>query len=171
MFHRTKMTHPTVLFLVLVLALSMTLVLGCQKKAQEISLDEEVAEEMPMPTVPSTIMIPEEIAGKWKAVVPEVTDKDTNEQSDVTVTIGETVPLTDSGLTVFVEAFLPSFTMAGDVFTSSSADLNNPAARIKIADEQGSQLFYSWVFALYPATHPFDHPKYAVILKDYVAAE
>lgn len=171
MHRRTKMTQPTVFFLVVVLAFAMTLVWGCQKKAQEIPLDEEISEEMPMPTVPSTVMVPEEIAGKWKAVVLEVTDKDTNEQSDVTVAIGETAPLTGSGLTVFVEAFLPSFTMAGDVFTSSSADLNNPAARIKIADEQGQQLFYSWVFALYPATHPFEHPRYAVILKDYVAAE
>jgi len=170
---RTNMlvrTRNSTLVIILVI-LAMTLVWGCQKKAQEISLDEEIVEEMPMPTVPSTVMVPEEIAGKWKAVVLEVTDKDTNEPSDVTVNIGETVPLTDSGLTVFVEAFLPSFTMAGEVFTSSSADLNNPAARIKIADEQGAQLFYSWVFALYPATHPFDHPKYAVILKDYVAAE
>jgi hypothetical protein len=161
--------NSTIVIVAVILA--MTMVWGCQKKAQEISLEEEITEEIPMPQVPSTVMIPEEIAGKWKAVVLEVTNKDTNEQSDVTINIGETVPLTDSGLTVFVEAFLPSFTMAGDVFTSSSPDLNNPAARIKVADEQGNQLFYSWVFALYPATHPFEHPKYAVILKDYVAAE
>ena len=156
---------------IIAVILAMTLVWGCQKKAQEISLDEEITEEIPMPQVPSTVMIPEEIAGKWKAIVLEVTDKNTNERSDVTVDIGETAPLADSGMTVFVEAFLPSFTMAGDVFTSSSPDLNNPAARIKVADEQGEQLFYSWVFALYPATHPFEHPRYSVILKDYVAVE
>lgn len=171
MHQRAKMTHRTVLFLVLILTLAMILVLGCQKKAQEISLEEEVLEEVPMPQVPTTVMVPEEIAGKWKAVVLELADKDTNEQSDITVNIGETIPLGNTGLTVFVEAFLPSFTMAGDVFTSSSADLNNPAARLKLTDGQGQQVFYGWLFALYPATHPFEHPKYGLILKDYVAAD
>ncbi|UCF30963.1 MAG: DUF2155 domain-containing protein [bacterium] len=161
-----------IFFLVAVMAaLSMVVLSGCQKKAQEIPLEEEIMEEVPMPQVPSTVMIPEEIAGKWKAVVLELTDKDTNEVSEITVNIGETIPLADTGLSVFVEAFLPSFTMAGDVFTSSSADLNNPAARIKVTDSQGQELFYKWLFALYPATHPFEHPKYALILKDYVAAK
>ena len=164
-----KMRMITLIALALVLTVAV--MPGCQKKGEEIILEEEVMEEVPMPTVPSQVMVPEEIAAMWKAVVIEVTDKDTNEQTDVSVNIGETIPMADTGLTVFVEAFLPSFTMAGDVFTSSSPDLNNPAARIKIADAQGAELFYGWVFALYPATHPFEHPKYGVILKDYVAAE
>jgi hypothetical protein len=169
MFHNLKMHH--ILLLALVLALAFAI--GCQKKAEEIPLDmpEEVTEEVPMPAVPSKIMVPEEIAAKWKAVVLEVTDKDTNERTDITLNIGETVPLGDTGFTAFVEAFLPSFQMAGEVFTSSSPDLNNPAAKVRITDGSGAELFNRWLFALYPATHPFDHPKYAVTLKDYVANE
>ena len=157
---------------VVLTALSVIVLWGCpQNKGREIPLEEEILEDVPMPQVPSTVMVPAEVSSKWKAIVLELTDKDTNEQSDVTVNIGETIPLAGTGFSIYVEAFLPSFTMAGDVFTSSSADLNNPAARVKITDSQGQQLFYSWLFALYPATHPFEHPKYGLILKDYVAAK
>ncbi len=166
-----KMSAAYILVLVLILALG--LLTGCQEKGKEIPLDlpEEITEEVPMPTVPSTIMVPDEIAAKWKAVVIEVTDKDTNERTDYTLNIGETAPIGSTGLTAFIEAFLPSFQMAGEVFTSSSPDLNNPAVKVKITDESGAELFNRWLFALYPATHPFEHPKYAVTLKDYVANE
>ena len=169
MYFSLKKTHLTLLFLVLVLALAT----GCQKKAEEIPLDmpEETTQEVPMPTVPTTIMVPEEIAAKWKAVVLEVTDKDTNERTDYTMSIGETAPVGSTGLTIFVEAFLPSFQMAGEVFTSSSPDLNNPAAKVRITDGTGAELFNRWLFSLYPATHPFDHPRYAITLKDYIANE
>ncbi len=169
MYLRTKMTHLTVLLLVLILALA----LGCQKKAEEVPLDmlEEITGDIPMPAVPSKIMVPDEVVAKWKAVVLEVTDKDTNERTDYTMNIGETAPLGTTGLTVFVEAFLPSFQMAGEVFTSSSPDLNNPAVKARITDDTGAELFNRWLFSLYPATHPFDHPRFAVTLKDYVANE
>lgn len=169
MYLRTRMMHLTVLLLVLVLAVAW----GCQKKAEEIPLDapEETTGDIPMPTVPSKIMVPDDIAAKWKAVVLEVTDKDTSERTDYTMNIGETAPLGNTGLSVFVEAFLPSFQMAGDVFTSSSPDLNNPAAKVQITDSTGAELYNRWLFSLYPATHPFDHPRYAVVLKDYVASE
>ncbi len=167
MFFRTKLTHMTVLLLVLVLALAW----GCQKKAEEIPLDmpEETMGDIPMPVVPSKIVIPEEVVAKWKAVVLEITDKDTSERTDYTINIGDTAPLGTTGLTVFIEAFLPSFQMAGEVFTSSSPDLNNPAVKARITDETGAELFNRWLFSLYPATHPFDHPRFAVTLKDYVA--
>ena len=169
MLHNLKKSHILLLFLVLAVGLA----LGCQKKGEEIPLDmpEEMTEEVPMPAVPSKIMVPEEIAAKWKAVVLEVTDKDTSDRTEYSLNIGETAPLGDTGLTVMIEAFLPSFQMAGEVFTSSSPDLNNPAAKVRITDGSGAELYNRWLFALYPATHPFDHPRYAVVLKDYVENE
>jgi len=168
MFHKEKATRLTVIFMIL----ALSFVWGCQKKGQEVPLDEPMSsEEVPMPVVPSKIVVPEDIAARWKAVVIEVTDKDTAERIDYTVNIGETAPLGNTGLTLFVEAFLPSFQMEGDMFTSSSSDLTNPAAKVEIKDEGGSLLHNRWLFSMYPATHPFDHPKYAVILKDYVASQ
>ena len=166
MFHRVK-TFP-ILFIIMILALALAL--GCQKKGEEVPLGmpEEVEEAAPMPVVPTRIVVPEEVAAKWKAVVLEVFDKDTSEVTTYTMNIGETAPLGSTGLNVFVEAFLPSFQMAGDVFTSSSPELNNPAARVRITDSTGAELYNRWLFSLYPATHPFEHAKYAVTLKDYV---
>jgi hypothetical protein len=167
MFQGKKTSLTAALFLALALGTAS----GCQNKGQEVPLTEPepmASEQMTMPAVPSKIVVPENVAGKWKAVVVEVTDKDSAERTNYTVNIGETAPLGKTGLTLYVEAFLPSFQMAGDVFTSSSADLNNPAAKVQIKDESGSLLYDRWLFSMYPATHPFDHPKYSVVLKDYV---
>jgi len=157
--------------LVLMLAFGLAFgVAGC-KKEKEIVLDQEAApmgsEVPPMPQVPTKVAVPPDVAKTWQSVVLEVTDKDTKKVESFTIKIGDTAPLGNTGLTAFVEAFLPSFSMQGESFTSTSNELNNPAARVKISDKSGKQLFYSWLFALYPTTHPFDHPKYQVILKDY----
>jgi len=130
---------------------------------------EKAEEGTKMPPLPSKIVVPDDVKAKWKAVIFEVTDKDTNEKTDYTVNIGDTTPLGDTGLNISVEAFLPSFQMRGDVFTSNSTDPNNPAAKVKITDESGKELYDRWLFSLYPATHPFEHQKYGVILKNYVA--
>jgi hypothetical protein len=174
MSKRKRSAPVTVLLSLLALALALGLVLGCGgcKKEKEIVLDQEAAPmgsgEMPgMVQVPTTVVVPPEVAREWKAVVLEVTDKDTKKVESFTLKIGETAPLGKTGLTVWVEAFLPTFSMQGESFTSTSNELNNPAARVKITDKDGKQLFYSWLFALYPTTHPLDHPKYLVILKDY----
>jgi hypothetical protein len=157
--------------LILLMAAALALgITGC-KKEQEIVLDDQSAafsgSEVPaMPQVPTTVSVPPDVAKTWKSVVLEMTDKDTKKTENITVKIGESAPLGKSGLTASVEAFLPDFSMLGEAFTSKSNDLNNPAARVKISDKDGKQLFYSWLFQLYPTTHPFDHPKYAVVLKD-----
>ena len=168
MFHRKR----TAFVLAIMALLAIGLLMGCQKKAEEVPLEEPVAQEEPgMPALPTKIMVPEDVAAAWKAVVLEVTDKDTSERTEYTYNIGETKPVGTTGLTLTVQAFLPSFQMAGDVFTSSSPELNNPAAKVQIKDENGMVIHDRWLFSLYPATHPFEHPRYAITLKDYVASE
>jgi hypothetical protein len=169
MFHRKR----TTLVLTIITLLALGLAWGCGSKGEEVPLEEPKVEqeEAEMPALPTKIMVPEDIIAAWKAVVLEVTDKETSERTDYTFNIGETAPVGATGLTLTVEAFLPSFQMAGDVFTSSSPDLNNPAVKVKIKDENGTLIHDRWLFSLYPATHPFEHPKYAIILKDYVASE
>jgi len=155
--------------LVLILVLFLTSAMGCQKKGEEVPLNEPaVSEQAPMPPLPSRIEVPEEVAARWKAVIVEVTDKATSGQSEFTVGIGEKAPLGETGLTLLVEAFLPAFQMAGGVYSSSSADPVNPAAKVKISDEVGTLLFDGWLFGMYPETHPFGHENYAVTLKGYV---
>ena len=142
---------------------------GCQKKGEEVPLGSpQNMEETAVPALPNRIEIPDDVAGQYKAVVIEVTDKDTSSKNDFTVNIGETASLGNSGLSILVEAFLPAFQMMGDVYTTSSAEPVNPAAKVKIRDENGSLLFDRWLFAMYPSTHPFDHDRYAVTLTGYV---
>jgi hypothetical protein len=167
MFHRKKTMHLIVPILFLVLGL----VWGCQKRGEEVPLEEPAAEEVQMPALPTKIMVSEDIAAAWTAVVLEVTDKDNMQRTEHALNIGETAPLGSTGLTINVQAFLPSFQMAGDVYTSSSPDLNNPAAKVQIKDANGVMIYDRWLFSKFPATHPFEHPRYTVVLKDYVASK
>jgi len=154
---------------ILVFVMVLATLGGCQKKGEEVSLEEpQGMEEMLVPATPSRIEIPDDVASQFKAVIIEVTDRDTSEQTEFEVEIGGTASLGDTGLTLLVEAFLPAFQMRGDVFTSSTAEPVNPAAKVKIRDQNGSLLFDRWLYSMYPATHPFDHERYAVILTGYV---
>ena len=53
-----------VVVLTLMMILAMGFVWGCQQKAQEVPLEEPKADEnVGMPALPTTIMVPEDIAG------------------------------------------------------------------------------------------------------------
>ncbi len=162
---------PVPLVLLLALALGLNGCGGCKQGEPEVVVEVDSNPDggtLEMPTPPTKVEVPPEVAGTWKAVALEVTDKETRKAEIFTINIGKKAKLGISGLTAEVEAFLPDFTMKGEFFTSKSNELNNPAARVKIIDQNGNQLFYSFLFGLYPATHPFDHPRYGVVLKDYL---
>jgi hypothetical protein len=161
--------------LVLLLAFIIPGILGpaaCRKPEPEIaiedSLEAPMGSEMPaMPSPPTEWQVPPEVAATWKSVVLEVNEKATGKRESHTIRIGDKAVLGQSGLTAEVQVFLPDFAMA-NVFTSKSNDLNNPAARVKITDQTGTVLFQGFLFGLYPGTHAFPHPKYEVVLKDYL---
>ncbi len=159
---------------VLILAMAAALFMGCKKPVSAVDTiekDQTLEGEMQTPTMPTTLTVPDEVKARYKAVVFEVTNKETSEKKDYTVGIGQTAPLGDTGLTITVEAFLPSFTMAGNVFTSAGIDPNNPAAKVNIVDAAGNPPYTRFLFSLYPLTHPYEHPKYTVFLKDFVVAK
>ena len=60
--------------------------------------------------------------------------------------------------------------MGDGVITSRSEKLNNPAAQVKIT-EGGKDVFKGWMFAKFPETHAFEHPKYGLKLVDFVPAK
>jgi len=167
---RTRCAPFTLLSLLVTAALAAGIA-GC-KQERSIDLPDKNAvggtELLRMQVVPTNMVVPDEVRRTWKAVVLEVTDKETRKAETFTIRIGETLPLGKSGLTAWVEGFLPDFLMAPDGFTSKSNELNHPAARVKITGKDGKQLFYSFLFALYPTTHPFEDPRYSVTLKDYL---
>ncbi len=115
---------------------------------------------------PREVVVPEDVTNTWKAVVLSVADKVSNTTKDVTVDIGGSV--TEGDLEIAVESFLPAFTMTGGVITSGSNETVNPAARL-VVTENGAELFAGWLFSLYPDAHPFEHDRYELVLKDFVA--
>jgi hypothetical protein len=150
----------------LVLSLvAMIAVAGCNEK-------EKTAAEAPKLApvkMPSVVVVPESVKGKWKAVKISVTDKYANKQKVYTVAIGTQFKLPDSDLTLKVENFLPAFVMEGTTLTSQSNELQNPAAQLSIS-EGGREIYKGWLFTLYPTTHAFQHPQYGFTLADYVPA-
>ena len=114
------------------------------------------------------IVVPDDVKNTWKAVVLELTDRQENKSQEITVDIGETVTVGD--LEITVQSFLPAFTMGGGVITSKSNETENPAARLVVKDK-GTEVFSGWLFSLYPEAHPFQHERYALLLKDFVKAQ
>ncbi len=141
---------------------------GCTKKEEKVS-----------ETVPShgpggvrkeaTVVIPDSVKGKWKAVKIAVTDKVSGKETVYTVAVGNSVTIPGSKLSVMVDTFLPHFVMEGTTLTSQSNEPKNPAAQIRIM-EDGKEIFKGWLFSLYPTTHAFQHPRYGFTLVDFIPA-
>ena len=143
-----------------------------QAQAQPAQRSEHPAIERPsdVPDLSNAqIVVPDMVKGKWKAVKLMVEDKKTNQISEHTVNIGEEYTLPDSEVKIKVGEFLPDLIIQGTVFTSVTNELKNPAVRV-IISENGKELFRGWLFSLFPTMHPFQHPRFAVTLKDVVSA-
>ena len=115
----------------------------------------------------TTVVDPPISRGKWLAVVIGVTDKQTGKELLYEVPIGAQTTIPNSDLAISVENFLPNFIMQGPVLTSQSNEPKNPAAQVRVF-AGGKEIFKGWLFALYPTTHAFQHPRYGFTLKGYI---
>ncbi|MGA2192537.1 MAG: DUF2155 domain-containing protein [Nitrospirota bacterium] len=111
------------------------------------------------------VEVPDIIKGKWKGVVLVVDDKEKKTRSDEKVGLGDKFKVPGSDLTVVVKEFFPAFVMQGSNITSTSNESTNPAAQV-VVSEGGSEIFSGWLFARYPTTHAFTHPRFAITLKE-----
>jgi hypothetical protein len=116
-----------------------------------------------------TVIVPPEVLRRWKAVKLAVIDKTRGTENIYVVPIGPLFTVPSSELTMTVEAFLPAFTMEGTTITTSSSDLVNPGAKVRIS-ENGSPVFQGWLFSNYPNTHAVTHPKFGFSLIGAVPA-
>jgi hypothetical protein len=139
---------------------------GCQQKEQgpPPKIDTERSHQTKKE---ATVVVPDTVKGAWKAVKIAVVDKANVKETIYTIPIGSTVSLPGSSMKIEVEAFLPAFVMEGSVMTSSSNDLKNPGAKVKIT-EKGNIIFNGWLFSRFPTTHAFMHPNYGFTLVDAV---
>jgi hypothetical protein len=110
-----------------------------------------------------TIVVPDSVKGAWKAVKIDVEYKEKKSKKQFTVPLASEFKIPDSDLVIKTGAFLPHFTMAADAITSSSNNPENPATQIEVFQNQ-KEIFHGWLFAKFPAVHPFQHDKYGVTL-------
>jgi len=110
-----------------------------------------------------TVIVPAEVSRRWKAVKLVVLDKIRGTENIYVIPIGSQVTIPTSALTITVEAFLPAFTMEGRTITTSSNELVNPSAKIRIS-ENGIPVFQGWLFAKFPNRQAVSHPKFGISL-------
>jgi hypothetical protein len=115
----------------------------------------------------TSILVPDSVKGKWKAVILKVENKTTKKTEELTVNLNSDVTLPNSNIKVSVGDFLPDFKMDGRTITSLSNELNNPAVRI-IVFENDDEIFKGWLYSKFPSIHPFEHPQYGILLKNGV---
>ena len=118
-----------------------------------------------MPKGETVVSVPDSVKGKWKAVVLVVEDKTAKKMKEYTVNINSDLKIPGSDLKISVGEFLPDFKMEGLTLTSMSNEPNNPAVRIKVS-ENDKEIFKGMLFLKFPTIHPFEHPKYSVLLKN-----
>lgn len=114
-----------------------------------------------MPKTPKQIAVPESVAKKFKAVNLEITDKKTNKKTTVKAAIGKKTTVPDTDITIYVEAYLPDFTMGTENITSASDEEKNPAAKVKI--ERKSNVNEGWLFKNFEI-HKIEDPDYNFVL-------
>ena len=132
---------------------------------QKSSHEAENSNRMKKSDVP--VIVPPEVKGKWKSVVIEVANKQTNEQKDYVIHIDKDFIIPDTRIRVKVLAFLPDFSMSSNGITSLSNEPRNPAAKVVIYEEN-QKIFDGWLFKKLPMVHPFEHKVYAIRLDDFV---
>jgi hypothetical protein len=86
------------------------------------------------------------------------------QEGTLDVPTGKAVPIPGSDLSVRADAYLPAFTMTAEIITSTGVDEQNPAARITV-QEKGKDIFTGWIFNRFPDVHPFQHPRFALLLE------
>jgi hypothetical protein len=117
----------------------------------------------------SVIKVPDSVKGKWRAVKISVLDKETHQETVLTIPIGQATQVPGSSISLAVEVFLPQFIIDGTALTSLSNEPKNPAALVRIL-ENGKELHKGWLYSLYPTTHAYQHPKYGFTLVDFIPA-
>jgi len=117
------------------------------------------------PAVPSKLQIPPEVLKVYSGIRMTWKDASSKKEGSLEAPLGQVVPIpgSDSDLAVRADAYLPAFTMSADVITSSGVEEQNPAARITVL-EKGQEIWAGWIFNRFPDVHPFQHPRFSLLL-------
>jgi hypothetical protein len=112
-----------------------------------------------------TIVVPENVKGKWSSVKLVFEDRNSKKKAEYTVRINSEFDIPGTGLKIAVGDFLPDFKIEGSMITSGSNEPRNPAVKVEIF-EKGTRTFDGWLYSKYPDIHAFEHEKYRLTLKE-----
>ena len=115
------------------------------------------------PRVPNRLEVPAAVTQAYSGIVLRWRDSASGKEGRLDVPLGGSAPLPGSPLTIAADVFLPAFTMTADAITSGGIEPENPAARIRVA-ENGKEIFGGWIFQRFPDVHPFSHPRFSLRL-------
>jgi len=127
-----------------------------------------------MPNMPETpkkdrkVIVPKDVAVKWKAVKLAIENKPAKTTKEYTVEVGSDLAVPNTKITIKVLAFLPDFKMGETDITSASDKPNNPAVQVAIT-EPGKEEWKGWLYKMHPSIHPFPHESIGVTLVDGVS--
>lgn len=139
--------------LVVIAALLVPLVMaGCTKKKEEEKAGPAKPSEGAVTKKETVVKVPEKIKGKWKAVTLSLKDTKSGKVGTFSVDIGSSLAIPGSDFSVKVINFFPHFVMEGINLTSKSNETKNPAAEIRIY-QQDKEIYHGWVFANYPTAN------------------
>jgi hypothetical protein len=145
---------------------------GCKKKEEKPQLPAghpSTEGGMPpagmpdMPKVDRTVVVPKEVAAKWKSVKITIEDKVAKSSKEYTIAVGAEQSIPNTTIKVKVLAFLPDFRMGEKEITSASDKPNNPAAQVSVTDG-GKEVWKGWLYSMHPGVHPLQHEKIGLTL-------
>jgi hypothetical protein len=155
-------------YVALLALVALVFTLGACKKKEETPImgaPHETTPTIMMPAGEPQIVVPDNVKGKWSAVVITIEDKTANTSEDVKISLNNSHTITGSNVKIEIGDFLPDFKMDGVTITSLSNDPNNPAVRVTVYEGE-EELFKGWLYSKFPAIHPFQHEKYGLLLKE-----
>ena len=145
---------------------------GCKKKEEKPQLPAghpSTEGGMPpagmpdMPKVDRAVVVPKDVAAKWKSVKITIEEKAAKSSKEYTIAVGAEQAIPNTTIKVKVLAFLPDFRMGEKEITSASDKPNNPAAQVSVTDG-GKEVWKGWLYSMHPGVHPLQHEKIGLTL-------
>ena len=120
-------------------------------------LSDEEPEHPPSSGKELKVAIPDDVMGKWVAVTLEVATADGGKQ-EMLINLGEETQISGNNLTLQAEIFLPSYKSDFETITSAGNELNNPAVKVRLFENQ-KDVAVGWLFQNLPEFNSFASDK------------
>jgi hypothetical protein len=134
------------------------------------SLDELPPGAHPAAKVTKEVRISEEVKARWKEVKLEILDNSSNTSEAITMKVGGTVPIKDTGFKLKVEALVPDYAMFADHIGSRSNEPRNAAVLVELFEGEES-VAKGWVFKAFPDFNSYGHERFALSLLEPVSGD